>query len=135
MVRISVFFPLSLSTGLLIAPMAIADGHDGLPHAFEAGWKGEDTCEVLFENEEVTVGRCTFAPGIGHEKHYHNPHFGYTLQGGTTFRITDASGTQELEIPTGTTWSTDEMTVHEAVNIGGATASYLIVEPKPSHGK
>jgi len=29
----------------------------------------------------------------------------------------------------GGSWSTDSVTVHEAVNIGDTTTSYLIVEP------
>ena len=37
----------------------------------EAGWQGEKVCEVLVENESVRTLRCTFPPGIGHEKHYH----------------------------------------------------------------
>jgi quercetin dioxygenase-like cupin family protein len=76
------------------------------------------------------VGRCVFAPGEGHEKHYHNPHFGYVLQGGT-MRIRDDAGERELRIETGRSWSTDRLTVHEALNIGETTSSYLIVEPVP----
>ena len=99
------------------------------PHAFEAGWHGEQTCELLFEDETVRVGKCVFPPGIGHEKHYHNPHFGYVLEG-STLRIWDASGQRDVETKTGGTWSTETVTVHEAVNVGEATTSYLIVEPK-----
>jgi hypothetical protein len=29
-----------------------------LPHAFDAGWAGQKTCEVLFEDETTRVGRC-----------------------------------------------------------------------------
>jgi hypothetical protein len=32
---------------------------------------------------------------------------------------------------TGMTWSTDVITVHEAMNVGDTTARYLIVEPRP----
>lgn len=103
---------------------------EGLPHAFDAGWKGQKTCELLFENETVRVGRCAFPPGIGHEKHYHNPHFGYVLQG-STLEVVDAKGDREVVMETGATWSTDVVTIHEAVNIGDVTTSYLIVEPKP----
>ena len=117
---------------LLVSLPAIvmADGHEGLPHSFEAGWQGEDVCEVLFENDETIIGKCTFPPGVGHEKHYHHPHFGYVLQGSTTFSITDASGTEEVQIETGGTWSTDTIRIHEAVNVGEDTASFLIVESK-----
>ncbi|MDX1556644.1 MAG: hypothetical protein R3212_11505 [Xanthomonadales bacterium] len=115
---------------LLTAGIVSADGHEGLPHAFDAGWQGEATCELLFEDKSVRVGKCVFPPGIGHEKHYHNPHFGYTLKG-STLRITDANGTADRVIVDGYAWSTDTLTIHEAINVGDSTTSYLIVEPKP----
>ncbi len=124
----------SLIALILLAPMALlpamAAELPDLPQAFDAGWKGEKTCELLYESETVRVGRCTFPPGVGHEKHYHYPHFGYVLQGGT-MQITDAKGVVEArKSVTGDTWSTSEITVHEGLNIGDTTTSYLIVEPK-----
>jgi len=101
----------------------------GLPHAFEAGWKGQEVCELLHEDKTVRIGRCVFPPGVGHEKHFHRPHFGYALTTGT-MTITDAEGTNVTEIQEGTTWSTESITVHEALNTGTTTASYIIVEPK-----
>ena len=100
-----------------------------LPHAFDAGWEGKKTCEVMYENDSVRVGRCVFPPGVGHEKHYHNPHFGYVLEGGT-LRITDASGERTVTTTSNGSWSTTERTVHEAVNTGDSTTSYVIVEPR-----
>jgi len=101
-----------------------------LPNAFDAGWKGEKTCEVLYETDSVRVGRCVFPPGTGHEKHFHYPHFGYVLEGGT-LSITDASGVTEVRRTIASkSWSTDKITVHEALNIGDTTTSYLIIEPK-----
>lgn len=114
---------------LVLAVSATAEDPADLPHAFDAGWKGEATCELLYETDSVRVGRCDFPPGIGHEKHYHNPHFGYVIQG-STLRITDAEGTREVETTAGATWSTDTVTVHEALNVGDVSTSYLIVEPK-----
>ena len=111
-----------------IGALAGAGQEDPLPHAFEAGWKGRETCAVLFENASVRVARCVFPPGIGHEKHYHNPHFGYVLEGGT-LRIVDSNGEREVTTVAGSDWATTEVTVHEAVNIGETTTSYLIVEP------
>jgi quercetin dioxygenase-like cupin family protein len=108
---------------------AFAADPSGLPHALDAGWQGTETCELLFEDDSVIVGRCDFPPGVGHEKHYHNPHFGYVLQG-STLRIIDESGEQVLETTTGDNWSTDQVTVHEALNVGDVTTSYLLVEPK-----
>lgn len=119
---------------LLLAPVlvstAMAAKLPDLPQAFDAGWKGAKTCEVLYETETVRVGRCTFPPGTGHEKHFHYPHFGYVLQGGT-MQITDVKGVVDAgESVTGETWSTTEITIHEALNIGDTTTSFLIVEPK-----
>jgi quercetin dioxygenase-like cupin family protein len=114
---------------VLGAATPVAGGEAQLPHAFDAGWKGEKTCEVIFEDAQVRVGRCAFPPGVGHEKHYHNPHFGYVLEGGT-LRISDQRGTRTVTTSTAGTWSTDVQTVHEAVNIGETTTSYVIVEPK-----
>jgi len=101
-----------------------------LPEAFDAGWEGMKTCELLYQTESVRVGRCVFPPGVGHEKHFHYPHFGYVIEGGT-LEITDQEGEVEVrETITGGTWSTDVITVHEAMNVGNTTTSYLIVEPK-----
>ena len=84
---------------------------------------------MLYEDERVRVARCAFPPGVGHEKHYHEPHFGYVLDGGT-LRITDAHGTREVTTESGADWSTSVRTVHEAVNVGATTTRYLIVEPR-----
>ncbi len=46
-------------------------------------------------------------------------------------RIKDQTGEHEVVTETGTTWSTDSITVHEAINSGSTTARYLIVEPRP----
>ncbi|WP_296380830.1 cupin domain-containing protein [Winogradskyella sp.] len=100
-----------------------------LPDPLEAGWKGEAVCEVLEDNKELRVLKCTFEPNVGHEKHYHNPHVGYTLAGGK-FRITDTTGTREVNIPTGFSFSNDEIVSHEVLNIGETTAIFLIMEYK-----
>jgi len=116
---------------LLVQTLAQADLAEGLPHGFDAGWKGERTCAVLYETETVRVGQCSFPPGTGHEKHYHNPHFGYVLEG-STMQVRDQSGEREVVAETGSTWSTSTVTVHEAINSGDTTARYLIVEPRPA---
>lgn len=115
--------PIPASGGALIMPKA------ALPDPLEAGWKGEKICEVLQENDKLRALKCTFAPGKGHERHYHPLHFGYILQGGK-MRITDKNGVREQETPAGGTWKSDGIEWHEAVNIGGTTAVYIIVEPK-----
>ncbi|GAB4236370.1 MAG: hypothetical protein Tsb0034_10980 [Ekhidna sp.] len=100
-----------------------------LPDALEAGWKGVSVCEVLEENDKMRTLKCTFPPGLGHEKHSHAPHFGYTLAG-STFRITDEDGTREVNVPTGYDFYNAEVVVHEVQNIGSDTAVFLIIEPK-----
>lgn len=100
-----------------------------LPDPLEAGWKGMAVCEVLEDNENLRTLKCTFPAGVGHERHYHPTHFGYTLVGGK-FRITDTTGTREVDIPTGTPFYNDKIDWHEVVNIGDSTAVFLIMEPK-----
>jgi len=102
---------------------------DPLPDPLEAGWKGEAVCEILEDNKELRVLKCTFEPGVGHEKHYHNPHVGYTLVGGK-FRITDDTGTRDVDVPAGYTFSKDTITSHQVLNIGETTSVYLIMEYK-----
>lgn len=114
---------------LSAANLALAADTADLPHAFDAGWQGQKTCELLYEDAAVRVGRCVFPPGVGHEKHFHNPHFGYVLEG-ATMRLVDADGEQTVTTATGGSWSTSEVTVHEGLNVGETTARYIIVEPK-----
>lgn len=100
-----------------------------LPDPYEAGWKGEKVCEILKDNDELRVLRCTFPPGVGHEKHYHEPHFGYALVGGK-FKIEEVTGTREVSFPTGYSWSKDEVSEHQVLNTGDSTAVFLIIEYK-----
>jgi hypothetical protein len=100
-----------------------------LPNALEAGWKGASVCEVIEDNSDLRILKCTFLPGVGHERHYHDPHFGYTLAGGI-FRITDTTGTRDVNVPTGYSFRKDEITSHEVLNIGETTAVFLIMEYK-----
>lgn len=100
-----------------------------LPDPLEAGWKGKKVCEVLKETDKIRILKCTFAPKVGHELHYHNPHYGYTLKG-SKFRITDTTGTREIQVPSGSDFSNDKITHHQVMNIGDSTAVFLIIEPK-----
>jgi len=100
-----------------------------LPGPLEAGWKGEKVCEPLFENDHVRAARCAFPPGVGHERHYHPPHFGYIIEGGV-MEITDKNGVRTVPTPAGSTWWSDGVEWHETVNIGETTTVYIIVEPK-----
>jgi len=100
-----------------------------LPDPLEAGWKGKPVCEELENTKNLRVLKCTFPPGVGHEKHYHKAHFGYTIAG-SRFRITDSKGTREVDVPTGSNFFNEEIAWHEVLNIGDSTAVFLIIEPK-----
>jgi mannose-6-phosphate isomerase-like protein (cupin superfamily) len=98
-----------------------------LPDPLAAGWKGDSVCERLHENSQQRVLRCTFAPGVGHERHYHVPNFGYAVAGGR-MQITDAGGTREVDLPTGSSFASPGTQWHEVLNIGETTVVYLIIE-------
>ena len=100
-----------------------------LPDPLEAGWDNQPVCEVLEDNPKMRVLRCTFPPGVGHERHFHAPHFGYTLAG-SKFRMTDTTGTREVDVPTGYSFSNEGIVWHEVLNIGDSTGVFLIIEPK-----
>lgn len=103
--------------------------NDSLPDPLAAQWKGQDVCEKLHEDGKQRILRCSFAPGVGHEKHFHAAHFGYALSGGT-MRITDDSGTREATLKTGSSYTSDGTPWHEVINIGDTTVRYLIIETK-----
>lgn len=100
-----------------------------LPDPLNAGWKDKPVCENLFEDTEKRILRCTFPPGIGHERHFHVAHFGYAITGGHV-RITDENGVRELDLATGSSYTSEGVHWHEIVNIGKTTIRYLIVERK-----
>jgi quercetin dioxygenase-like cupin family protein len=112
-------------SGLYTVKEKIAD----LPHALDAGWKGEKTCEPLDDARDLKTFRCVFPPGVGHERHFHPRHWGYVVAG-ATMRIKDAKGERVVTLKDGDTWMSDGVDWHEAVNIGETTAVYVIVEPK-----
>lgn len=113
----------------MITSLALALFFHPLPGPLEAGWQGEKVCAVLHEDDAQRVLRCTFPPGVGHEKHQHPRHFGYATSGGR-MRITDDRGTREVDLATGSSYASDGTPWHEVVNVGETTVQYLIVEPK-----
>lgn len=126
--------PLSIATAFVLAVIANGPAQaeppaPPLPSAFDAKWHGKTVCEPLFENAAMRAARCTFPPGGGHERHFHPPHWGYIIAGGT-MRTTDANGTRVRELKSGSTWWSDGIAWHEAVNVGTTTSVYIIVEPK-----
>ena len=114
---------------LVVGFVAYATSPPVLPDPLAAGWEGKKVCEKLHEDEQQRVLRCTFPPGVGHERHFHAKHFGYTLAGGT-FRITEESGVREVTINESDYFASDGVSWHEVLNIGETTAVYLMFESK-----
>ena len=112
---------------LASAAIAAALTSATLPDPLAAGWKGVPVCERLHEDTTQRILRCTFAPGAGHERHYHTPNFGYAVAGGR-MQITDASGTREVDLPTGSSFASPGTEWHEVLNVGETTVVYLIIE-------
>ncbi|MGE0532540.1 MAG: cupin domain-containing protein [Hyphomonadaceae bacterium] len=118
-------------TAVLLGVCASASAQvEPLPMALCAGWEGERVCEVLQEDAQIRVLRCTFPPGVGHEMHYHPPHFGYVLEGNRVMRITTASGVVDRPVSAGSSFSNDAEIQHAALNVGEETTRYLIIEKK-----
>ena len=111
----------------LSAPLAAEPTDAPLPSALEAGWRGERVCTLAHETDTHRVLHCSFPPGVGHERHFHPPHYGYALSGGT-MQLTDASGTRVATLETGSDYTSKGVGWHEVVNIGETTVTYLIVE-------
>lgn len=122
--------PTLLATLLLAACTTASAQVAPLPMALCAGWNGERTCEVLHEDEMIRVLRCTFPPGVGHEAHYHPPHFGYVLEGEGTMRVTSDGVAVDRPTHAGGAFSSDTEVRHAALNVGDQTMRYLIVEKK-----
>jgi hypothetical protein len=100
-----------------------------LPDPLDAGFNNSKVCKVLTENKKVRTLKCVFPPGVGHDKHFHAEHFGYTISG-SKFRITDKTGTREVNVPTGYDFYNKKIEWHNVLNIGDSTAVFLIIEPK-----
>jgi beta-alanine degradation protein BauB len=114
---------------LLALPFNVSYADNHLPDPLEAGWQGQKVCEKLHDNKQHRILRCTFAPGVGHEKHYHSANFGYVIAGGKV-RIESAKGTREVTLKTGASYDTAAIDWHQIVNIGDSTIIYLVIEPK-----
>ncbi len=99
-----------------------------LPGPLAAGWRGQPVCMKLHETTEVRVLRCTFPPGVGHERHFHPRHFGYALAGGT-MEVRDQNGTRRVDIVVGSYFSSEGIDWHEVLNVGDTVVQYLMIEP------
>lgn len=119
------------ATSLIVYTMAWSANTTAqeLPDPLAAGWQGKDVCELLEHNERLRVLRCTFPPGVGHERHFHAPHYGYALSGGT-MQLNDDSGTRIATLETGSDFSSAGTPWHAVLNVGDTTVQYLIIEYK-----
>jgi len=102
---------------------------DRLPDPVEAGLEGASVCETLHDDAFQRVLRCTFPPSIGHERHYHDRHFGYVIAGGR-MQVKDSTGTETFELAAGDHFASDRIDWHEVMNTGDTTTTFLITEPK-----
>ena len=118
-------------TGILVfvCVMMACTPKNPLPDPLEAGWNNQPVCELMQDNSDMRVLKCTFPPGVGHERHYHDAYFGYAIAG-SRFRIKDTSGIREVDLPTGSSFYNEGVAWHEVLNIGDSTAVFLIVESK-----
>ena len=114
---------------ILFLGLTLTSHASDLPDPLTAGWQGKKVCELLHDDEKQRILRCTFPPGVGHEKHFHNGHFGYALSGGK-MRLTSSVGIREVTLKTGSSYTSAGVEWHEVLNIGDTTVMYLIVEPK-----
>ena len=114
---------------LCLLAFSITRAQDTLPDSLSAGWKDHSVCELLEENESIRVLRCTFEPGIGHEKHFHAAHYAYALSG-SRFRVEDENGIREVDFTSGSNYYSNGVEWHQVLNIGDSTAVVLIIEPK-----
>lgn len=114
---------------LSLAVLVACTVRSTLPDPLEAGWNGVPVCERLHEDSDQRILRCTFPPGVGHERHFHDKHFGYAIAGGR-MKITDSSGTREVDLATGISFASEGVVWHKVLNIGDSTTVFLIIEPK-----
>jgi len=119
---------LSLSL-LVLTTCTFSKEQKTLKGPLQAGWQGQKVCEKLSENDHETVLRCTFPPGVGHEKHKHNAHFGYAISGGT-MQLTDDKGTRTVELKSNSHFESQGKKWHEVLNVGDSTVIYLMIESK-----
>jgi quercetin dioxygenase-like cupin family protein len=122
-VRASAIF---LSAALLPPLTAMAEN---VPDALSVEWQGHKPCEKLFEDAEVRVARCSFAPGAVHVCHSHPSYISYVLSGGKA-QVQDEKGTREVELRTGSYVDVPSTPWHEVTNIGDTMLQFLIVEKK-----
>src|SRR5205823_6154946 len=74
----------------LLAGSSVAVAHD-VPDGLSVEWQGKKPCEKIFEDAQIRVVRCSFAPGAVHVRHSHPGYLTCVLSGGKG-QIEDANG-------------------------------------------
>lgn len=100
-----------------------------LPDPVEAKWKGQDVFRVIEANEELRTLKCSFPPGGGHDKHFRTKHYDDSITG-STFKITDAEVTRDVEVTSGSDFFNSSLNWHEVENVGDSTAVLILIEIK-----
>jgi quercetin dioxygenase-like cupin family protein len=96
--------------------------------AQEAAQAAPHVYKVLFENDRVRLLDVRMKPGDESAQHSHPDYLLYALEGGKV-KLTDASGSAEVDIPAGAAmWR--EAEEHSALNVGTTEVHALFVELK-----
>lgn len=113
--------------GLLIAPLAVMA--DDVPGALSVESQGQNRCEKLFEDAQILISRCSFAPGAVRVCYSH-PYISYVLSGGKALLL-DERGTRQIEVPTGSYLELPPPVPRfEMINTGDTTLQFLNIEKK-----
>lgn len=114
---------------ITVLTFAYSSAQEKIPDTFEAGWKGKSVCEVIQEDDLMRMFTCTYPPGGGQDRHYHDPYMGYIVQGGT-LRSTGPNGTRVSTSVAGRSFNSPGVEWHELENVGDTTVVILAVEKK-----
>jgi quercetin dioxygenase-like cupin family protein len=76
----------------LLSTQVFGTGAD-VPDALSVEWQGKKPCELLGEDPQIRIMRCTFPPGAKHLRHSHPATFNYVLSGGKV-QVQDENGTR-----------------------------------------
>jgi beta-alanine degradation protein BauB len=121
------FYPIVVLLGMTLSmcPVLGAD----VPDALSVEWQGKKPCELLHEDSQIRIMRCTLPPGAVHVRHSHPASFNYVLSGGKV-QLQDEKGTRAAEVPTGAHVDSPPVPWHEATNVGDTTLQFLVIEEK-----
>jgi len=120
-----------LVSGVLVGLLStqIFAAEPDVPDALSVEWQGMKPCELLSEDPQIRIMRCTFPPGAKHVRHSHPGAFNYVLGGGRV-QVQDENGTRMAERPTGGYVDSPPVPWHEVTNVGDVTLQFLVIEKK-----